>query len=162
MLKPSTIHSLPDLPTPLLTIYLDANPTKQVIRGLKPGYLTRFESQAKMIAETVPAGDLPVFFERGDIVGGELAHVAIRPGRFVEASRRAARTAAAFFQVDLLRVHLLAAFGHRDDQLIGGRVVAHGVPVVAALGGRAALHPFAHLILDDIIAEVRLAGDGIE
>jgi len=64
MLKPSTIHSLPDLPAPLLTIYLDANPTKQVIRGLKPGYLTRFESQAKMIAETVPTGDLPVFFEQ--------------------------------------------------------------------------------------------------
>jgi len=64
MLKPSTIHSLPDLPAPLLTIYLDANPTKQVIRGLKPDYLARFESQAKMIAETVPAGDLPVFFEQ--------------------------------------------------------------------------------------------------
>jgi hypothetical protein len=64
MLKPSTIHSLPDLPAPLLTIYLDANPTKQLIRGLKPDYLTRFESQAKMIAETVPAGDLPVFFEQ--------------------------------------------------------------------------------------------------
>ena len=64
MLKPSTIHSLPDLPVPLLTIYLDANPTKQVIRGLKPDYLARFESQAKMIAETVPAGDLPVFFEQ--------------------------------------------------------------------------------------------------
>ena len=64
MLKPSTIHSLPDLPAPLLTIYLDANPTKQVIRGLKPDYLARFESQAKMIAETVPTGDLSVFFEQ--------------------------------------------------------------------------------------------------
>jgi len=64
MLKPSTIHSLPELPVPLLTIYLDANPTKQVIRGLKPAYLARFESRAKMIAETVPTGDLPVFFEQ--------------------------------------------------------------------------------------------------
>lgn len=64
MSKPNTIHSLPDLPVPLLTIYLDANPTKQVIRGLKPDYLARFESQAKLIAEKVPAGDLPVFFEQ--------------------------------------------------------------------------------------------------
>jgi len=47
-----------------LTIYLDANPTKPVIRGLKPDYLARFESQSRMIAETVPAGDLPVFFEQ--------------------------------------------------------------------------------------------------
>jgi hypothetical protein len=64
MLKPSIIQSLPDLPAPLLTIYLDANPTKQLIRGLKPDYLARFESQAKILAETVPTGDLPVFFEQ--------------------------------------------------------------------------------------------------
>jgi hypothetical protein len=47
-----------------LTIYLDANPTKQVIRGLKADYLTQFESRARMIAETVPTGDLSVFFEQ--------------------------------------------------------------------------------------------------
>jgi len=64
MLKPGTIQSLPELPAPLLTIYLDTNPTKQMIRGLKPDYLTRFESQAKLIAQAVPAGDLPLFLEQ--------------------------------------------------------------------------------------------------
>jgi hypothetical protein len=64
MLKSGTIRSLPELPAPLLTIYLDTNPTKQMIRGLKPDYLTRFECQAKLIAEAVPTSDLPLFFEQ--------------------------------------------------------------------------------------------------
>ncbi|MBZ5662758.1 MAG: hypothetical protein LAO08_20340 [Acidobacteriia bacterium] len=64
MLKSGTIQSLPDLPVPLLTIYLDTNPTKQMIRGLKPDYLNRFESRAKLIAQAVPTGDLPLFLEQ--------------------------------------------------------------------------------------------------
>ena len=72
MLKPSTIHSLPDLPAPLLTIYLDANPTKQMIRGLKPDYVTRFESQAKLIEQAVPTGDLPLFLEQVQRAGAYL------------------------------------------------------------------------------------------
>src|SRR5512135_3220259 len=64
MLKSDTIQSLPELPAPLLTIYLDTNPTKQMIRGLKPDYVTRFESQAKLIAQAVPTGDLPLFLEQ--------------------------------------------------------------------------------------------------
>jgi hypothetical protein len=54
MLKPGIIQSLPELPAPLLTIYLDTNPTKQMTRGLKPDYLTRFESEAKLVAQAVP------------------------------------------------------------------------------------------------------------
>jgi hypothetical protein len=64
MLKSGTIQSLPDLPVPLLTIYLDTSPTKQMIRGLKPDYMTRFESRAKLIAQAVPTGDLPLFLEQ--------------------------------------------------------------------------------------------------
>ena len=64
MLKAGTIQALPDLPSPLLTIYLDTNPTKQMIRGLKPDYLTRLESQVKLMAKTVPAVDLPIFLEQ--------------------------------------------------------------------------------------------------
>ena len=64
MLKPSTIQSLPELPAPLLTIYLDTNPAKQMIRGLKPDYVTRFESQAKLIAQAVPTVELPIFLEQ--------------------------------------------------------------------------------------------------
>ena len=72
MLKPGTIQSLPDLPAPLLTIYLDTNPAKQTSRGLRPEYLTRFESQAKLIAQAVPTGDLPLFLEQVQRVGGYL------------------------------------------------------------------------------------------
>jgi len=64
MLKSGTIQSLPELPAPLLTIYLDTNPAKQMSRGLKPDYLIRFESQVKLIAETVPTGDLPLFLQQ--------------------------------------------------------------------------------------------------
>ena len=64
MLKAGTIQALPDLPAPLLSIYLDTNPIKQMIRGLKPDYLTRLESQVKLMAKTVPAVDLPLFLEQ--------------------------------------------------------------------------------------------------
>jgi hypothetical protein len=53
MLKPDLIQSLPELAGPALTVYLDTNPAKEFNRGLKPGYLTRFESQAKSIADAV-------------------------------------------------------------------------------------------------------------
>lgn len=64
MLKAGAMQFLPELPAPLLTIYLDTNPTKQMIRGLKPDYLTWLESQVKLIAKTIPIGDLPLFFEQ--------------------------------------------------------------------------------------------------
>ena len=64
MLNPGTIQSLSELPAPLLTIYLDTNPAKQTIRGLKPNYLTRLESQAKLITQAVPTGDLPLFLQQ--------------------------------------------------------------------------------------------------
>ena len=64
MLKSGTVQSFPNLPAPLLTIYLDTNPAKQMIRGLKPDYLTRFESQAKFIAQAVPTSDLSLFLEQ--------------------------------------------------------------------------------------------------
>jgi hypothetical protein len=35
-----------------------------MIRGLKPDYLTRFESQAKFIAQAVPTSDIPLFLEQ--------------------------------------------------------------------------------------------------
>jgi hypothetical protein len=72
MLKPGTIQSLPDLPVPLLTIYLDTNPAKQINQGLSPGYLTKFESQAKAVAETVPTSDLQLFLQQVQRAGAYL------------------------------------------------------------------------------------------
>ncbi len=53
MLKPGVIQSLPVLPGPVLTVYLDTDQAKQINRGPKPSYLIRLESQAKRIAQTV-------------------------------------------------------------------------------------------------------------
>jgi hypothetical protein len=64
MIKPGTIQSLPELPVPILTIYLDTNPATQINQGLNLGYLTKFESQAKALAETVPTDDLPLFLQQ--------------------------------------------------------------------------------------------------
>lgn len=57
MLKPSVIQSLPALPGPILTVYLDTDQAKQINRGLKPGYLIWLESQATSIAQTISPDD---------------------------------------------------------------------------------------------------------
>lgn len=61
MLQPSVIQSLPTLVGPVLTVYLDTDQAKQINRGLKPGYLTRLESQAKLIAQTVSPDEQEFF-----------------------------------------------------------------------------------------------------
>ena len=62
-------------------------------------------------------------------------------------------------------VHLHARLAERNDQRRGRRVVAHRLPVVAALGARARLDPLLDLLLDDVGAIGRHAGlriDAIE
>src|ERR1019366_1991083 len=100
--------------------------------------------------------DRPQFLERFHVIRRELTHVPVRAWGSIEPARSTARAAAAFFQVDLLRVHLLAAFGDRNDQLVGAGMVAHRMPVVAAFRRGATLDPLAHLLLHDVVAIVRL------
>ena len=69
---------------------------------------------------------------------------------------------AALHQIDLLRIHLLAALRHRNQNLIRRLMEAHGVPVVAAFRCRAALHPLADLVLYNVVAEMRFACSRIE
>jgi hypothetical protein len=57
MLKPEVIQSLPALAGPVLTVYLDTDQSKQINRGLKPGYLSRLKSKAKAIAQTISPGE---------------------------------------------------------------------------------------------------------
>ena len=38
MLTPELIQSLPEMVSPVLSVYLDTNQAKQANRGLKPGY----------------------------------------------------------------------------------------------------------------------------
>jgi hypothetical protein len=53
MLTNALVQSLPELASPVLTVYLDTNQAKQINRGLKPGYLTRLASQVKKIGRSV-------------------------------------------------------------------------------------------------------------
>jgi hypothetical protein len=61
MLKPDVIQSLPALAGPVLTVYLDTDQSKQINRGLKPGYLIQLESRAKSIAQTVSHNEQKLF-----------------------------------------------------------------------------------------------------
>ena len=51
MLQPDLIESLPELPMPVLTAYLDTNREKADNRSLEPAYLTSLGSHAKQIEE---------------------------------------------------------------------------------------------------------------
>ena len=53
--------------------------------------------------------------------------------------------------------HLHAALAQRNDELAGSRMVAHGLPVVAAFGAGTGLNPLAGLLLEDVAAIGRLA-----
>jgi rubrerythrin len=64
MLKPGYIESLPDLPGPVLTIYLDTNLAKSDNRGLEPAYLISLKSKAKLIEEKVPPENRESFQEQ--------------------------------------------------------------------------------------------------
>jgi len=61
MLTPELIQSLPEMVSPVLSVYLDTNQAKQANRGLKPGYLTRLDSQAKAAARAVPETQAEAF-----------------------------------------------------------------------------------------------------
>jgi len=69
VLKPALIGSLPDLPSPLLTVYLDTDQAKPANRGFEPGYVASFEDRVKQLAETVPSEDRSLFRELAKRVG---------------------------------------------------------------------------------------------
>ncbi len=78
MLKPGLIESLPELPAPVLTVYLDTNLAKSANRGLEPRYLTSLESQAKLIDERMYPEDREPFREQ---VERATAYLRIHPPR---------------------------------------------------------------------------------
>jgi hypothetical protein len=64
MLKPDLIESLPDLPVPVLTVYLDTNRAKSTNRVLEPAYLISLKSQAKLLEEKMAPEDREPFREQ--------------------------------------------------------------------------------------------------
>src|SRR5205823_12407856 len=87
--------------------------------------------------------------------------VAVAARHLVEPPSGAAAAAAALLLLDFLSVHLETALAERDDQLVVRLVIRGRRPVVAALGARASLHPYAELLLEDVGAVGRPAGSRI-
>jgi len=77
MLTPSLIRSLPELPSPILTVYLDTNVAKTGSRGLTvptAPYIARLESQVKLVIPTVPREEQEVFQAQVERVDAYLRH----------------------------------------------------------------------------------------
>lgn len=53
MLKPNLLQSLPEIPCPVLSVYLDTDRAESDNRKLTPGYMTWLRSQASALAGTV-------------------------------------------------------------------------------------------------------------
>jgi len=64
MLRSRLIESLPELPKPVLTVYLDTNREKTDNRALQPAYLTRLGSHAKVTEEGLLLEDRKPFEEQ--------------------------------------------------------------------------------------------------
>ena len=95
------------------------------------------------------------------VVGDELAHVPVRAGHEIEYLRcRGAATAQ--FDVHIMAAHQHAALAERNDQKIGWRIVAGGLPVVAAFRAWAGRDPLIGLLVQDVLAIGDLAGLGID
>jgi hypothetical protein len=60
------IQSLPQIPAPVLTAYLETNPTDSRNQRQPPGYLIWLKSQAKSLEEGVPQGERKIFREQVD------------------------------------------------------------------------------------------------
>ncbi len=61
MLDAKLIHSLPQLPPPVLTAYLDTNPANSRNQGHPPGYLIWLKSRAKVIGSRAPQTEQKLF-----------------------------------------------------------------------------------------------------
>jgi release factor family 10 len=72
MLTPEMIQSLPELAAPVLSVYLDTNQSKQMNRGLKPGYLTKLDSLVKAAGRSVPTTQAEEFHKQAKRVAAYL------------------------------------------------------------------------------------------
>src|SRR5690606_3219877 len=104
----------------------------------------------------------PRLLHRVDVEGAEPADVAVAARHLVEAPVRAAGAAAARTLLDGLRADRDAALRERDDHLPRRTVEAHRLPIVAALGARAAVDPLSDLVLDDVLSVARPSGFTVE
>ena len=90
---------------------------------------------------------VPYFLHRLHIEGGEAADVAVGSWHFVKQAV-AHGSARAVDELHFAAGHFHAALAERDDQPLGGGIVAHGLPVVAALGAGAHGSPLADFLFE--------------
>jgi hypothetical protein len=64
MLSTGLVASLSQLPQPLLTLYLNMNPSEQTNRGPNPGYLTLLKAEARSVAHDIPVIEQELFQEQ--------------------------------------------------------------------------------------------------
>src|SRR4030095_7950100 len=89
----------------------------------------------------------PHFLEAVDVEGRVLSDVAVGPGNFEEAPIGAAAAAPAGNLLDFLRADGDAALADRNDQLVGGAVMAHCLPVLPAFLAPVSVDPLADLVV---------------
>lgn len=74
MLDAKQVHSLPQIPGPVLTVYLDTHPAKPRSQGHPPGYLIWLKSRAKIIGARAPKDEQKLFKEQLRRVEDSLRH----------------------------------------------------------------------------------------
>jgi len=67
--------SLLQLPTPVLTVYLDTNPGESENQGRHPAYRTWLKDEAKLMASEVPASERRLFREQIERVDASLRNL---------------------------------------------------------------------------------------
>lgn len=83
MLSKSLIASLSQSPQPLLTLYINVNPSEQTNRGPNPGFLTWLKAEAKVVGPDVPAKEQVLFQEQLNRVEHFLRGESLGPQGFV-------------------------------------------------------------------------------
>jgi hypothetical protein len=63
MIDAKLIHSLPRIPAPVLTLYLNTNPAEPRNQGHPPGYIIYLKSRGKIIGRRVPENERKMFQE---------------------------------------------------------------------------------------------------
>src|SRR6185369_12123244 len=100
--------------------------------------------------------DRPVLLQGADIVGRQLADIAVGARHFEKAAVPGA-AARILFEFHFAARHAHATLAQRDDQLRRLRVITHRLPVVAALGAGTDVEPMSDLLLQYVAAISRFS-----
>jgi Bacterial archaeo-eukaryotic release factor family 10 len=66
VLDEKTLQALPEIPAPVLTVYLDTNPARRGNRGLQPAYAIWLKSEIRKLARAVPASERKLFLAQAE------------------------------------------------------------------------------------------------